>query len=296
MNAQELVDELRIQTYTDSSTLPDANALRYVNYSYKKLVGNSKQSNNQDLWTEIWATNSVAYQSEYQWPTTSGAFIGASNVLGVSVNYVTPIAATGTVSISSSTNTMTGVGTSFLSLIGQTVDTGSFRGVIVEAASDTSCTLDTVADATVTSSSFSTYFDNWQACKEFRMTNNDKDESWYRANGSESAPNFAVYDNSFFIYPYPKKSVTRAIKIYGIRGVLDLVLSPAPTTPVIDTDLHMAIVIGAKKYVYQMRGLLSEYQAMSVDDKNETQDLLSLTSDRNLNMRNREDPSLANYE
>jgi hypothetical protein len=282
MNSQQMLDMLRTLTATDSNTLPDATGLSFLNFSYKKRIARWKQDVNEDFWTDFFQTNTVPYQSEYPLPLSTGANNGVSSVIAVAINYAIPTTGTGTISGTSGQTTVTGSGTSFTTLVGKTLDTGSYRGVIVAAASDTSCTVDTVIGTTFTSVSFNYYTDNWVKATQFRLGNAERDESWYRANQPSQNAMWSFYDDSVFIYPYHNKSVTNGVKIYAVRDPDDLVLSPSPTTPILDADFHYSIIIGAKKWVYQMRGMIPEYQVASNEADKDLDELTHIQSERNL--------------
>lgn len=291
-----MLDMLRTLTTTDSTTLPDATGLQFLNFSYKKRIAKWKQDVNEDYWTDFFQTATVPYQSEYPLPASTGTNNAASSVLGVSVNYAIPTTGTGTISGTSGTRTVTGSGTSFTTLVGKTIDTGSYRGVIVAAASDTSCTVDTVIDTTFSSVSFSYYNDNWVKCTQFRLGNAEKDESWYRANQPSQAAMWSFYDDSVFIYPYHDKTLTNAVKIYAVRDPDDLVLSPSPSTPILDSDFHYSIIIGAKKWVYQMRSMYQEYQMAIEESDKDLDDLTHIQSERNLSPVGKEVPDYTQFQ
>ena len=287
MNSSEMLTMLREQTFSDSSNLPDVVGLRYLNVSYKKRLAFVIQDLNQDYFSEIFTSSSIPYQSEYEFPQRVGAVPGASTVFSVSVNYVKPVAGTGTVSISSLSNSLVGVGTSFTQMKGYTVDITAYnwRGVIVDVADDTHCTLDAVTPSTMTISGagFTMYKDNWQKALPTRISNFYNEESWYRANQPESAPKFVIYDDSIFIYPYCKSSASQAVRLYGSKEYDDLVLTPDPTTPVFDTDFHYSIVVGAKKFVASYRGLGEERIAeWKRDEVESVAELEEMMRERNL--------------
>lgn len=283
MNSSEMLTMLREQTFSDANNLPEAVGLRYLNVSYKKRLAFVIQDLNQDYFSEIFTSASIPYQSEYGFPTRVGGVPGASTVFSVSVNYVTPIAGTGTVSISALSSTVVGVGTTFTQMKGYTIDAAGWRGVIVAVTDDTHCTIDAIPASTITSAAFKTYKDNWQKALPTRISNFYNEESWYRANQPESSPKFVVYDDSIFIYPYCKSAASQAIRFYGSKEYDDLVLSPTPTTPVFDTDFHYSIVVGAKKFVAEYRGLgqerISEFKR---DDIESVAELENMMRERNL--------------
>jgi hypothetical protein len=274
---------LREQTFSDANNLPEAVGLRYLNVSYKKRLALIIQDLNQDYFSEIFTSASIPYQSEYEFPARVGGVPGASTVFSVSVNYVTPIAGTGTVSISALSSAVVGVGTTFTQMKGYTIDASGWRGVIVDVTDDTHCTIDALPAATITSAAFTTYKDNWQKALPTRISNFYNEESWYRANQPESSPKFVVYDDSIFIYPYCKSAASQAVRFYGSKEYDDLVISPSPTTPVFDTDFHYSIVVGAKKFVAEYRGLgqerISEFKR---DDIESVAELENMMRERNL--------------
>ena len=283
MNASEMVTMLREQTFSDSNNLPSDVGLRYLNISYKKRLALVIQDLNQDYFSEIFSSASLPYQSEYVFPQRAAGIPGASTIFSVSVNYVTPKAGTGTVSISALSSSVVGVGTTFTGMRGWTIDAAGWRGVIVDVADDTHCTVDSIPATTITSASFTTYQDNWKKALPTRIMNFSGEESWYRANQPVSEPKFVVYDDSIFIYPYCKSAASQAVRFYGTKEFEDLVISPSPTSPMFDTDFHYCIVVGAKKFVAQYRGLgaekVSEWERDDVMSVNELEDMMS---ERNL--------------
>lgn len=113
MISSAIIAKARKITYSNSTQYSDTDGLDDLNILYKKLVSYINQENNTDLFSDVfWGTMNPG-QVAYTKPATNNTtkIAGMNNMLGVFVNYNVPVLQTGT--ISTSTTSATGVGTTF---------------------------------------------------------------------------------------------------------------------------------------------------------------------------------------
>lgn len=257
---------------------------------YRDVIAQANQDVDEDLFATDFYADSVAGQMEYSLPVTdnSTGTNGMDNLLGVAFNYASDNAGTGTVSTVSGSDVFTGTGTSFSETlrIGYqiSIPAGTYR--IVKINSDTSVKVAPIDSPlpTVTEGSlpFTWNKAEYVKCLPQRLSNLDRDLSWYGENQPKESPFYVKYDTGIRIYPYATEAVKGALKLYGTYDVANLVLSPTPTVPVIDDNWHYVLAIGIKKFSFQRRGMIQEYNLASAEFANEVRKVINTLSDSDL--------------
>ena len=305
MNAQEIINLWReLSFYTDTSEYTDAKALTDLNITYRDVVAQVNQDVNEDLYATDFYTSSVAGQMEYTLPQTDNS-TGTNwmdNLLGVFINYEVPVAWTGTIATSIGSATITGTNTLFTSqfqIWWHIIFNSDFYRV-VSIASDTSMTIAAVDTALPASNasgiSFEAHKTNYLKCYPQRLSNLDQDQTYYQNNTNIANPIYIKYDTGIRIYPLATQTVVWAVKLYGTYDVADLVLSPAPTTPIIDNNWHYILAFGMKRFSFQRRGMLNEAGIASNEFAIELRKMINTLSDSELSPLVRIDPLLTELQ
>ena len=317
MDAQQMIYMARSDTYTDASQIPDTDGLingkpvlwmlTYLNFAYRDLISQITNQVNEDRYADIFTTNLNQGQIEYTMPTGNSSQSGLQNILGVSVNYTAPVACTGTVSIPQGSKTVTGVGTSFTTQlkapawINMNINIAdSFYGTqvyrVVEIVSDTVVKVDRAALHASSGASFASHRQDWQTCYPKRFSMLAKDPDYYIQNQPYDSPMFIAYDTGCFIYPQPKADIIGGLKLFWTIDPIHLVLSPTPTTPIIDSTWHYVLPIAMKRYIFAAKGMLNEKNDAIAEYQVEFNKVIKATMERELMAVEKQMPLLTDLQ
>ena len=298
MNAQEIIQLGREWSWhTDTTSYTDAQALTDLNVAYRDLIAQVNQDVNEDLFATDWYADSVAGQMEYTLPTTDDATgrNGMDNLLGVSFNYAVDNVGAGTASTTAGSDIIVlNDGTDSLR-VGYllSVPAGTYRIVSISGNNVKVAAID-VPFPTTTESGLAWKWNEgkYVRCYPERLSNLEYDLSYYGVNQPKEKPFYVKFDTGIRVFPYATDAVKGALKITGTYDPAKLVLSPTPTTPIIDDNWHYVLAIGVKKFSFLRRGMTAEYNLASQEFANEVRKVINTLSDSELSPLSRDIPTL----
>ncbi len=216
-------------------------------------------------------------------------------LLGVSVQYDAPVAGTGTVDISDSTSTITGVGTKFTTELmqGYAIIVAGKKYKVTSITDDTTFIADRIPGIILSGQDFTISNEAFYKCRPTRYSNLTSDETYYRFNQPKTDPFFIKYDTGIFIYPVPTVDVTMGLMLHG---TYDLITQTTSDTPMIEDTWHYAIALGMKKFIFNRKGLLNEKNDAAVEYEREIKRVLSNISETYKSPVERESPTLTQFQ
>lgn len=162
-------------------------------------------------------------------------------MLGVFVNYNVPVLQTGT--ISTTTTSATGVGTTFTQNFGKgdnlIIGTALYMVVNVNSATQMDITLINNDTGIYSGYAFYKQTNNFVKARPERSSNLAKDaDSYYRFYQPQSDPFYIIYDTEVCIYPAVSTTTQFGFKIKATKDVPDLTLTD---TPILDDNYHFLL-------------------------------------------------------
>lgn len=87
MNTSNIITQFRTDAYVDSTQVPDATAIIWLNRVYRFLINEIRQKVNEDYFYNEWTTNSVQNQREYTFLDRTASVPWMVKVKWVSIKY-----------------------------------------------------------------------------------------------------------------------------------------------------------------------------------------------------------------
>lgn len=131
-------------------------------------------------------------------------------------------------------------------------------------------------------------------CKPEVFSNLNKDLSYYSLNQPENEPFYIISDNSVFIYPTPKETITNWIKFFWIASPINLTLSSLERDIKIPVEFHELINVGLLYHSYRNRTMINEKNDAKSEYMQERQRMITNMSDRIISPLESEMPYIAN--
>ncbi len=293
MTWQEIIDLwAELSFYTDTSEYTPAKRLLDLNNWYKDLIAQINQDVNEDLFCDDFYFNTVAWQLEYTLPQTDNIneIPWMDNLLWVFINYESPIDWTWTIATINGSNIITWTWTTF-SWDFQPWYHIIFNSVfyrVVSITSDTSMIVIAVDNPLPTSTTswiaYQIHKVDYKKAYPERLSNLDKDQSYYLVNQPKETPFYIKYDTWVRIFPTATESVVWAGKLYWTYDVPDL---KTTSTPILDDNWHYVLAIRMKVFSYQRRWMFNEAAQAQQEYQLEYRKVINTLSDSDLSPLNR---------
>lgn len=94
--------------------------------------------------------------------------------------------------------------------------------------------------------------------RQSRASSLPRDLDSYASSQSEADPFFVLGDTHVLVFPEPSESVDEGLKLYGIRAAAPLAIGDPESSVELPREYHHLVSLGARAYVHESRGLLSE--------------------------------------
>lgn len=305
MNASEIIQLARDLSFNKSTTqYTPTQALTDLNIVYREIISLINQDVNEDNFATDFYTSSVAGQSEYSIPVTDNTTgtNGMDDLLGVFINYEVPVTGDGTIATTSGSNVITGTGTSFSSNFRNGYHI-IFNGVfyrVISITSDTSMIVASVDSALPSANASGIAYQyhkvDYRPCRPERLSNLEFDQSYYQTQQPKEDPFYIKYDTGIRIFPVAENTTVGAVKLYGTYDVADLVVSPNPTTPILDNNWHYTLALGMCRFSFKRRGMINEANQAYQEYKAAYDLVINTMSDGELSPLRRNLPLLTQFQ
>lgn len=89
MTIAEIISQFRLDNYIDTSQLTDAQALVFVNRTYRDVINEIRVKVNEDYFYNEWKTDTVVWQREYTLLKRTSSVIWMTKIKWISIKYQT---------------------------------------------------------------------------------------------------------------------------------------------------------------------------------------------------------------